>query len=391
MPEKNRIFSRNFILLTLVAGGSFATFQFSMTVIPLYTLSIGGKTWDIGLIAGIIALSSTGARLLAGILVDRIGRKPVLYIGAGALIVSTLLYHVAQIIPTLLLVRLIHGIGFGAVHLTSTVLITDITPKERWGEGQGYFTGLTILSLAVAPPLGFILYENAGFSWVFIVTTLIALSALVLALFIPETAKGIARHPSETARRPLVERGAFLPSSIVALTTWGHGAIVAFLPLFTTERHILNPGLYFTSMSVMGIVCRGIIGKMSDRYGRGVVLVPGLLTSMSGLVVLHFATNTPLVMVAGMLFGLGFSSVQPVILAITAERVPAERRGTAMGMVSASNDLGITAGSFLAGPIITQTGFSLVFFIAASLVGVAIAVFLMAMRHDLRHAFRLNS
>lgn len=390
MPENNRIFSRDFILVTLVAFGSFSTFQFSMTAIPFYTLSIGGNTWDIGLVAGIMAMSSTPARLFAGQLVDRIGRKPVLYVSAGVLILSTLLYQVAHNIPALFLVRLIHGIGFGAVHTTATILISDITPKQRWGEGQGYFTGLTILSLAISPPLGFVLYEKAGFTWVFFATTLIAISTLVLALFIPETVKKAAKLPSLTSARSIIERGSLLPASILALTTWGHGAIVAFLPLFTAERHILNPGLYFTMMAVVGIVSRGILGKLSDRYGRGLVLVPGLLFAAAGLVTLHFTTNTPMLMLAGLLFGLGFSTVSPIILALTAERVQPERRGTAMGMVSASNDLGITVGSFIAGPIITQTDFNLVFLIAAFLLVVAIAVFFTATRHDLSSVFRLN-
>src|SRR3990167_4002989 len=110
MPENNRIFSRNFILVTLVAFASFSTFQFSMTAIPFYTLSLGGTKGDVGLAAGIMALSSTPARLFAGQLTDRIGRKPVLYVSIGILILSTLLYQVANNIPVLFLVRLIHGI-----------------------------------------------------------------------------------------------------------------------------------------------------------------------------------------------------------------------------------------------------------------------------------------
>lgn len=390
MPENNRIFSHNFILVTLVAFGAFLTFQFIMTSIPFYTLSVGGNNWDIGLVAGLLALSSTPARLLAGPWVDRIGRKPILYIGAGLIILSTLLYQVAHNIPVLFIVRLIHGIGFGALHVTTTILITDITPKERWGEAQGYFTALTIISMAVSPPLGFILYERAGFGWVFMVTTIIAAMMAFLILFIPETGKKTANLPSITSIHSIFDRRAILPATILALTTWGHGMVVAFLPVFTRERHILNPGLYFTMLSIVAVVSRGFVGRLSDRYGRGTVLVPGLLSAAAGLLTLHFAANTPMLMMSGLLFGLGFSTVSPIVMVLAAERVDLERRGTAMGMVSASNDLGILAGSFIGGFIIAKTGFSLIFIIAAALIVVGILIFLAAMRHKMSSTFHLR-
>lgn len=384
MPEENRIFTRNFILVTLVAFGAFSSFQLIMTVIPLYTLSLGGSKWDVGLTAGIIALSATGARLFSGPLIDRIGRKPVLYVGAGILLLSTLIYYVSFNIPLLFLARLIHGLGFGAMHVTATILIADITPKNRQGEGQGYFTAFTIITLAIGPPLGYILYQSAGYTWVIIAVTMVVIATGVLAFFVPETGKKVENPRSFISLQSLVEKAAVLPAIILGLTTWGHGAIVAFLPLFTSERHILNPGLYFTMMSITAVVSRGFVGRLSDRFGRGLVLVPGLLSAISGILTLHFATNTPMLMTAGLLFGLGFSTVSPIVFAMTAERVRPERRGTAMGMVSASNDLGITAGSLLGGIIIAQTGFDYIFLVAAALLAAAIFIFISAARkkHD---------
>ncbi len=391
MPENNRIFSRNFILVTLVAAGSFASFQFGMTVIPLYALSMGGSQWDVGLTAGMIALSSTPARLFAGRFSDRMGRRPILFIGAGFLVLTGLLYFATPNIPSLLIVRLIHGIGFGAVHTIATILIADIVPKNRWGEGQGYFTAFSLLSLAVSPALGFVLYSKLGYVSVFAVTLAITLVTLLLCFFVPETGKKEAKTPSAASGRSFLEKGALLPATILALTTWGHGVTVAFIPVFSIERHILNPGLYFTMLAVIGVVSRGFVGRLSDRYGRGFVLVPGLLAAMSGLVALHFTTNTPMLMLSGMLFGLGFSTVSPVVLALTGERVKPERRGMAMGMVSASNDLGIMAGSFMGGLIVAESGFSFIFLLAGSLLLVAVAVFLVTVRREMKSMFRLSA
>lgn len=390
MPEKNRIFTRNFILVTLAAVGSFASFQFSMTVIPLYVLSMGGNKWDIGIVAGMFALASTTTRPFAGRWVDKMGRKPVMYAGAGILLFSTFLYYIALNIPFLIAVRLIHGIGFGAVHTATTVLITDITPKHRWGEAQGYFTALTVLSLAVSPPLGFILYEGAGFTWVFIAVTMLAAAILLLCFPVPETGKKMANFPPTTSKHPFLAKEALLPSAILVLTTWGHGVLVAFLPVFTTERHILNPGLYFTMMAGMAVISRGFVGRLSDIYGRGLVIVPGLLVAMSGLVTLHFTANTPMLMAAGLLYGLGFSTVSPVIYALIAEEVRPEKRGTALGMAAASNDMGIMFGSLMGGFVVFQTGFNFIFLLAAFLLLVAIFLFFIATKHNLKRMFHLS-
>jgi MFS family permease len=63
------------------------------------------------------------------------------------------------------------------------------------------------------------------------------------------------------------------------------------------------------------------------------------------------------VLVGAAIYGLGFGSVQPVLMALTADRVPLEERGKAMGTFYAAWELGITAGSTGAGLLLEVTDF----------------------------------
>jgi MFS family permease len=73
------------------------------------------------------------------------------------------------------------------------------------------------------------------------------------------------------------------------------------------------------------------------------------------------------VLVGAAIYGIGFGAVQPALMALTADRVPPEERGKAMGTFYAAWELGISSGAAAAGLLLTVTDFSVMLLWSAAM------------------------
>ena len=90
-----------------------------------------------------------------------------------------LLYFFVHSVVLLLILRLVHGLGFGIAATASGTLAGAIVPSSRRGEGIGYYALSVTLSSAVGPFLSMFLYRTSGFYsliWLFCLTFIYCLS-----------------------------------------------------------------------------------------------------------------------------------------------------------------------------------------------------------------------
>jgi MFS family permease len=118
------------------------------------------------------------------------------------------------------------------------------------------------------------------------------------------------------------------------------------------------------------LAIRAKAGKISDRRGRAAVVIPGLLITGIAFGVLGLTSGPIWVLVGAAICGLGFGSVQPALMALTADRVRLEDRGKAMGTFYMAWELGIMSGSTGAGLLLRVMDFPLLL-LAISIIPVA--------------------
>ena len=131
------------------------------------------------------------------------------------------------------------------------------------------------------------------------------------------------------------------------LCTITFGAIVAFLPFFA--ENIPDFGLYYTAYALASVAVRLPLGRISDRVGHTRIILPGMLVLSAALALLSQSRAFWMLMVSGVLYGVGFSSVYPSLTALLVERVRDDARARGLAWFTASFDLGITVGSFAFG------------------------------------------
>jgi MFS family permease len=367
-PENETLFTRNFVLTSLSTFTLFTSFYFLLITLPIYIEKIGGSESEIGLILGVFTISAVLLRPFIGKEVDRRGRKIILVTGIVIFLISMLLYDYTKNVTSLLLLRVLHGIGWGAATTAATTLIADIAPSKRRGEAMGIFGMASNVAMAIGPALSMILLQKYDFPILFSISAGISLLSLLLVLPISET---MVVHP----RTPLFSSEALFPSALMFMISLTYGSIVSFLSLFAQKQGISNPGIFFTVFAVTLILVRALAGKLSDIKGRKFVIIPGMVLIAAGLGVLSTASALDSFLVAALLYGIGFGLVHPSLMALLVDMVGDEGRGAAMGTFTAAFDLGIGAGSILLGLVLQYFDFQ-VMYALSGLIALSGAVFL---------------
>ncbi|SEF50742.1 MFS transporter [Paenibacillus sp. UNC499MF] len=356
---KKPLWTRDFAVTSLSNLLLFFSFQLLIPTIPLYAAGIGGGQTQIGLAMGTFTVASLLTRPFAGKALDTIGRKHVLSAGLALCGLAVLGYSAAAVVAMLLALRFIHGIGWGISTTSLGTVISDIIPSERRGEGMGIYGLSNTMAMALAPLTGLWIAAEYGFHPLFIFSTVLAFSALLLSLLIrPGRNNRSASVPFSWRefRKGLIEPGALLPSLLLFFTAVCYGGIVTFLTLFGKEAGIGNVGWFFVCNAVMLLITRPLTGLVYDRKGPAWVLYPGAFFTGAGLWLLSYAHSAASLAAAAAVFGAGFGSVQPALLAWTIDRTEPSRRGAANGTFYSANDLGIGTGSMLLGAFASLVG-----------------------------------
>lgn len=373
-----------FWLAALAGSLSFLSLTLILVPLPLYVQEIGGDPAQIGLVVGIAALSSLLSRPYVGRMVDLRGKKPVLLVGIIIFIITPLLYGLANSIPLLLLVRFIQGFAISTVTTAMTPLLADMVSPGRRGAALGLAAGFIPVAVIIGPPIGSGIQATLGFFPLFIAASLGSVLALLLVLPVAEPPRS-EDDPPETKRESFSEvlrwRGVWVPSLLSFVRALAWGAIVSFLPLFALASGIDNPGLFFTGYGVAFMLGTPVVGRLSDRWGRVAVIVPLMGVLAAGLFFLSNFADLAGFLLAAALVGVGMGGTSGTMDALVVDSVPPRARGSSIGVVYGSFDLGVLLGSALGGFSVQALGYGGTYAFLAFTTLLVTAAFWGLMRH----------
>lgn len=353
------LFTRSFTVICLATFFFYASFYLILPVMPLYVGAMGATSFQIGLIIGLFAMMAMVLRPPTGWIIDTRGCRVVLVAGMAIFLLASLGYVIAHSVGAVLALRLFHGMGMGLFPTAATVVVAEVAPPARRGEAMGWFGIANSVGLILGPAVGMPIAAGAGFRTLFLVAGGVALIGLVCIGMLPR----IGRVPAQIARPPrpqdFFSPAAVLPSVLLLFLYVPYGVMVAFIPIIATGRGLANPGTFYSVYALAVLLIRAKAGRVSDRRGRAAVIIPGLVAAGVAFAILGLTSDWIWVLVGGAIYGLGFGSVQPALMALTADRVPLEERGKAMGTFYTAWELGITAGSTGAGLLLEVTDFPL--------------------------------
>jgi MFS family permease len=145
------------------------------------------------------------------------------------------------------------------------------------------------------------------------------------------------------------------------------GAVVSFLPLFVQAHDLGNPGLFFTVYSIIVVASRPLAGRLADRFGRALVIVPGMACIVVAMTILAYTTTQWGLLWSAALQGLGFGCVHPAVMALVIDRATLRERGPALATLMGAFDVGVGLSAIGLGQVLEKTDFTTTYLCAAGI------------------------
>ena len=355
----------------------FVAYYVSLVQVP--RLLEDEPVWVVGLVVGALGLAGMVARPLTGVLADRGRREPWLAAGAAATALAMAGFALSANPWWMFASRLLQGVGMALFTTVLLATVTTLVPQRRMGLGLGLYQSSNSVTQLYAAALAVWLSQVTSFELVFMAAAAAAALSLVSSVLI--RAPPLAPLPPLPWRqREWISRTGLVPALIFLTMTTTMGAVGAFLPLFAEERSLGNVGLFYTAFSFSLLSSRALAGALSDRVGRGPVLVPALLAGAAAMGLLATTQSQAALLLVAVVYGAGFGAVQVMAAAMVADRTPAYAAAAGAATYTVAWDVGGLFGSILLGVVAQATSYAATFALCALLPLGGLALYFVRLR-----------
>jgi DHA2 family multidrug resistance protein-like MFS transporter len=365
------------------------------------------NVYQIAMVATLLPLAALG---------EIIGHQRVYLWGLLLFTIASLACALAWSLPTLLIARVLQGLGAAGVMSVNTALVRFVYPSRLHGRGFGNNALVVATAFTLGPALASGILSVASWPWLFAINIPFGVAAMLigvktlpqvpraahsfdipgalltsicLCLFIVgigsaahnasavvvgvELAGAVifgallirrqAGHPAPMLPVDLFRRPMFSLSVATAVCSFAvQGLAFVSLPFYFEDvlhRTQVETGFFMTPWSVVVGIMAPIAGRLSDRHSAGMLGGLGLLLLGIGMALLATLPASPSVLdiVWRMaICGCGFGFFQaPNMKAIMAS-APLDRSGGASGLVATARLTGQTIGAALAALCFTLAG-----------------------------------
>ena len=376
---QGKLWTRTFIVLMGVNFCSALSFYLIMVKITEFAIDTYGVPYSVaGTMVTSYVIAALLTRLFFGGRIDAWGVRRSLVIGSAVNAAAMLLYLVPMPYIALLAVRAMHGFGFALMSGSAAAGAALVIPRQRYGEGIGYFSMMQALATGIGPFVAILITNLLGsYEAMFATAAVIAMLALAsLALLdLPPEARGSAHGPGDARGEAGADEGAsasrkrFSPTTLVQLSVVplasvlflcyiGYAGILSFVTLYAAD---IGQGdavsMYFVVYAIVILLTRPPVGRRVDRLGENSVIYSCFVSLAIGFIVLAFAVNGALLLASAALVGFGIGATQSITQAVIARDTPPDELGRANSTFFMSMDLGSGIGPLVIGAIIPLIGY----------------------------------
>ncbi|MCX8958000.1 MFS transporter [Erwinia psidii] len=344
-----------------------------LPVLTTYGMALQGASEAlIGLAIGIYGLAQAVFQIPFGLLSDRIGRKPLIVAGLLVFVLGSVIAACTDSIWGVILGRALQGSG--AIAAAVMALISDLTREQNRTKAMA-FIGISFgITFALAMVLGPIITHTLGLHALFWMIALLATSGIIITLVVvPSTTDHVLNRESGMVKGSIKDvltnsRLVKLNVGILCLHVLLMSSFVA-LPGefeqagFPAEQHWK---VYLVTMLIaFGSVVPFIIYAEVKRQMKRVFICCVALMLVAEVVLWGAGNHFWTLVVGVQLFFIGFNLMEAILPSLVSKESPAGYKGTAMGLYSTSQFIGVAIGGSLGGWIFGHFDAQCVFLIGA--------------------------
>ncbi|CAB1221801.1 MFS transporter [Acinetobacter bouvetii] len=394
MSKDTPLWTRNFILVSSINFQLVLTFYLLVVVIVGYAVAeLGASTAQAGLVSGLFIVGTLIGRLLVGKFLERFGRKTTMIVGLIGFLIFSGFYFIHLNVSALLLVRFLHGFMMGMASTVLGTIIAQILPPTRRGEGIGYYSMSSTLGTAIGPFLGIWMMLHVGYQAIFIVSSMIALSCLMVALLIrvpnlPQQSKTLETEVS--VKKPnfisqFIEMKALPISLIMLLASICYSGVLSFINFYAKEIDLVETASFFFLMYAIAILfSRPFTGPLMDRKGENIIMYPAFMIMAFALYLLSQAHSSFTLLLCAGLLGLGYGNIQSVCQTVAVKSTTLDRMGFATSTFFIFLDAGLGFGPYFLGMALDYVDYAQLYMYSAIAALLCIGVYYVLHGHKVK-------
>ena len=341
----------NVLLIGIVSLFADMSTEMVYPLIPLYlTAALGATPAVVGIIEGIAESTASLLKAGSGYIGDRYhNKKTMAFFGYAASAVYKVILYLAGSWSGVLLARIVDRIGKGVRTAPRDALVAQSSRRENLGRSYGLHKMLDQLGSSGGAFLAFLfIAAGTGFQDAFLLSMIPAVLSLFVIPFIREEKTETVGKAVTSPFQMGIRLKLYL--TVTFLFCLGNSSN-AFLLLkahdegFSLTEVMLLYLVFNLSSAVLSIPS----GRLSDRFSRSAILVPGYL--IYGAVYIGFALTPDKIMFPFLFaaYGAYIAFISGAERAFIAESAPAEYKGTVFGIYGMLQGFGLLLSSVIAG------------------------------------------
>lgn len=378
LPLRENTLSRQEIRYAAILGCIFSTRLLGLfMILPVFSLYAehlpNATPFLIGIALGIYGLTQACLQIPFGMASDKFGRKRIISIGLLIFAIGSLLAACSTDIWGIIIGRALQGAG--AIGSTIMALTADLTTPENRSKAMAIIGILIGFSFALAMGIGPILNNWMGISSIFWLTAMLAIIGIaILYRYIPTPSQ--EQFHRDTEVEPKRFREVLLNTELLrlnvgifilhAVLTASFIAIPLALENMAYER-FENPWYLYIVLLILSFLCMLPWLRVAERKNwlKSLFVFSIALLFFAEILFLFCFQSFFMFIISLFLFFMAFSYLEATLPALVSRLAPANSKGTAMGVYSTSQFLGIFLGGALGGALYGHFGIESIFISSA--------------------------
>ncbi|MEG0007395.1 MAG: MFS transporter [Aeromonas sp.] len=340
-----------------------------LPVLTTYGMSLAGASEAlIGLAIGIYGMTQALLQIPFGLLSDRIGRKPLIVGGLLMFAAGSVIAALSDSIWGVIVGRALQGSG--AISAAVMALLSDLTREQNRTKAMAFIGVSFGITFAIAMVTGPVITHALGLSGLFWMIALLALAAIALVLWaVPRPEAHLLNRESAMVRggfRTVLANPRLLKLNlgILCVHTLLMSSFVALPPLLEQAGLPRDSQwqAYLVTMLIAFVSVVPFIVYAEKRRQMKRVFQACVLVMLIAELVLWQAGLQLWGLLAGLqIFFIGFNVMEALLPSLISKESPPGYKGTAMGVYSTSQFIGVAIGGSLGGLLYGMGGAAWVF------------------------------
>jgi MFS family permease len=361
--NNQKILTRDFLLCFFAQFAYTSASHVLIPTLPIYFSRLSYHEGEIGILIGVLGVSSLILRPIVGKALLRVQEKRFMMLGSILFVLSLAALLWTSSFWAFLMIRIVQGVSIALFYTSSIIFIVNISPEEHRGQSIGYFYLSFNIAFALCPTFGMFIINHFNFTVLFLVCIALLLCSLFITDKMRQTVPGPLKNPAPD-ESSWFNRKAIPPAIMVFFAHIIWGSLTAFFPLYALSQGVGNPGYFFGSYAIVMILARAFGSKILDTYSREKVIFPCLATYVISMAILSFSKTLPMFILVAVIWGIGNAFLIPSIMAELLDRIGTSR-GTGMGTFTAISDLGVGLGPMMMGAVVRFADYPTMFLFLA--------------------------